>query len=176
MDARFKKRLWIGGGVIMASIFIASGAFYFLSGSITSKADKIVAQKTSARNNANAIANFATLATALPEATKYETAIQKLLPDQSGLISFNTWIGQIAQKYGVIATVAYQGDPTPATASVPGSANFTMTAQGPEGSIVSFLDYLSSQAQGFILTFNTFDFTNDQSQEGIIAQGTIYFR
>ena len=176
MNDRFKKYLWIGTGVILGSIVIASVAFYFLSNEITAQADSIVVERTAAQNEASAIAGFAALETQAPKAMQYDAAIQKLLPDQSGLITFNTWVTQIAKKYNVIATVAYQGDPTLPAGPVPGSAAFTMTAQGPENSMVPFIDYLSSQAVGFPLSFESFDFTNNRTQENFTGQGTLYFR
>jgi hypothetical protein len=157
-------------------VILAIVAFWFLLGSITAQADRVISQKNATQEGTNAIASFAVLKAAAPQAAQYEAAMQTLLPDQSGLITFNSWVNQAAKKYSVTATVAYQGDPVPATAGIPGTANFTMTAQGPENSIAPFMDYLSSQASGFILLFGSFDFTNNQAQESVIAQGTLYFR
>jgi len=162
--------------VIVGSVILAAVGFWLLSGSITAEADRVVAQKVAAQETTNAVANFAVLKAAAPQAAQYGVAIQKLMSDQSGLITFSSWVNQAANKYNVTATVAYQGDPVPSSAGVPGTANFTMTAQGPENSITPFVNYLSSQAAGFMLSFGSFDFTNDQDQENIIAQGTLYFR
>lgn len=176
MNSNFKKRLWIGVGVIFGSMVIAFGAFYFLSDGLHVQADSVVAEKVAAQRAAAAIANFAALKTDAPQAAKYEAVMQKLLPDRSGLITFNTWVNQIAKRYGVAATVAYQGDPTLPVGAVPGSAAFTMTVQGPENSIVPFVNYITARAAGFPLSFGSFDFTDDRTQENLIAQGTLYFR
>jgi hypothetical protein len=176
MNDRFKKYLRIGIGVILGSMVIALVAFYFLAQNLRAQADDIVAKKTTAKSEANAVADFAALESDAPQAMQYDAAIQKLLPTQSGLIAFNTWVSQIATKYGVIATAAYQGDPTLPTGAVPGSASFTMTAQGPENSIAPFIDYLSAHAVGFLLSFGSFNFTNNKTQENFTGQGTLYFR
>jgi hypothetical protein len=176
MNDSFKKHLQIGLGVIFGSIVIASIAFYFLSKGLEAQADSLVVEKTAVKNEANALANFAALESDAPKAMQYDAAIQKLVPDQLGLITFNTWVSQIAKEYDVIATVAYQGDPTLPVGVVPGSTAFTMTAQGPENSIVPFIDYISAQAVGFPFSFGSFDFTNDRTQENFTGQGTLYFR
>jgi hypothetical protein len=176
MNNSFKKHLWIGTGIIVGSMAVAFIAFYLFSGYLRTRADNIIAEKTAAKKEASAIADFAALKTDAPKAAQYDVAIQKLLPSQSGLITFNAWVSQIAKGYGVIATVAYQGDPTLPTGATPGSAAFTMTAQGPENSIVPFVDYLSSRAVGFPFSFGSFNFTNDRTQENFTGQGTLYFK
>ncbi len=176
MNDSFKKYLRIGIGVILGSIVITSVAFWYFSNGLRAEADSIIAKKTALKNEASALANYAALKSDAPKAAQYDAAIQKLLPDQSGLITFNTWVSQIARGYGVIATVAYQGDPTLPTGLVPGSVAFTMTAQGPENSIVPFLDYISVKAVGFPFSFGSFNFTNDRTQENFTGQGTLYFR
>jgi hypothetical protein len=176
MNDSFKKYLRIGVSVIFGSIAIASVAFWFFSNGIHAQADSIIAEKMTVKNEASAIANFATLESDAPKAAQYDAAIKKLVPDQLGLITFNTWVSQIAKEYGVIATVAYQGDPTLPVGVVPGSTAFTMTAQGPENSIVPFIDYISAQAVGFPFSFGSFNFTNDRAQENFTGQGTLYFR
>ena len=176
MNDSFKKYLRIGVGVILGSIAIASVAFWFFSGGLHVQADSIIAEKTAVKNEASAVANFAALESDAPKAAQYDLAIKKLVPDQSGLITFNAWISQIAKGYRVIATVAYQGDPTLPAGVVPGSAAFTMTAQGPENSIVPFINYISAQAVGFPFSFGSFNFTNDRAQENFTGQGILYFR
>lgn len=172
----YNGRIWLGVGVILVSIIAATIAFFYFSGAIGSQADQIAIVKLKASNDANALANLASLEGAAPQADQYDAAIHQLIPDQSGLISFNTWMGQVASQYQVNTSVAFTGDPTPSAGDTPGSATFSMTAQGPAGSIIPFLDYLTTHAPGFIVSFTSLDFTNTQSQESLSAQGVTYFR
>ncbi len=176
MNHNFKKRLWIGLSVTFGSIVAAAIGFYFLSNDLQTQATNVMVTRAAIQNRSNVVANFAALEADAPKAEQYAAAIQQLLPDQSGLIVFNSWVSQIAKNYNVAATVAFQGNPVPSSASSPGTIDFTMTAQGPEGSIGPFLTYLSSQASGFILSFSSFDFTNNKTAENLTAQGTVYFR
>lgn len=172
----YNRRLWLGMGVILVSIIAGAIALFYFSGAIASQADQIAMAKAKANNDANALANLASLEGAAPRAAQYDAAIQQLIPDQSGLISFNTWIGQVAARYQVNASVSFTGNPIPSTGNMPGSATFNMTAQGASGSIIPFLDYLTTQAPGFIVSFTSLDLTNTQTQGSLSAQGITYFR
>lgn len=163
-------------GIILASIVAATAAFSYFSGAIGDHVNKIVAAKQEADSEAASVADVASLQAAASQATQYDAAISTLIPDQSGLINFSTWVSQIAATYQVSVSVAYQGDPTPPSGNSPGTAVFTMTVQGPEGSVLPFIDYLSSEAPGFIVSFTSFNFANDQTQETFTAQGVTYFR
>jgi hypothetical protein len=176
MSADFKKRLWIRVGVIAGSIAIAIGAFWYFSGVITTQAAKVAMLKQEAANNASAEAQFAALESAAPKAARYAAAFQSLLPDQSSLINFNAWLVAAGQRYGVQVAGAFRGTPVPPAGNTPGTASFTITAQGPEGSLVPFLDYLTQNDPGFIVSFKSFDYTNDRTQENLTAQGVTYFQ
>ncbi len=172
----YNGRLWLGVAILFVSVVAAVIAFFYFSGAIGAQADQIAIAKLKASNDANALANLASLEGAAPQAAQYDAAIHQLIPDQSGLIAFNTWMGQVASQYQVNASVAFTGDPTPSVGSTPGSVTFNMTAQGPAGSIIPFLDYLTTRAPGFIVSFTSIDFTNTQTQESFTAQGVTYFR
>lgn len=176
MKSNFARRFWIGIGIILGSIIIAGGALYYFSGVMQKEANAIVASKAAKESEAGSLKTLALLEGQAPQAAQYEAAIKNLIPSQSGLITFSTWVAGVAGKHKVSATVAYQGTPTPPAGSTPGTAKFTMTAQGPEGSIAPFLRDLTTKEPGFIVSFSSFDFTNNQNQETIVAQGTVYFR
>ncbi len=176
MTADFKKRLWIRAGVIVGSIAIAIGAFWYFAGAIKAQATRVAAFKEDAASNANAAAQLAALERAAPQAANYAAALQNLLPDQSSLINFSAWLSAAATRYGVQAAAAFRGNPVPPAGTAPGTAAFTMTVQGPEGSIAPFLDYLTRNDPGFIVSFSSFDYTNNRTQENLTAQGTTYFR
>lgn len=176
MHDGFRRRFWIGVTIILLGIVGGIAAFSYFSGAIGAKADQISMAKMKTGSDANALANLASLEGDAPEAARYDAAIHQLIPDQSGLIGFNAWIGQVAAQYKVNASVSFRGDPVPPSGNAPGTAGFTLTAQGPEGSLIPFFDYLTTRATGFIVSFTSVDFTNDQSAESLTAQGITYFR
>ncbi len=176
MHDSFKVRFWIGTVVIVCSIVAAFVAFSYFSGAISAEADQIVMAKTKAGNDASSLSSLASLEAAAPQAAQYDAAIKQLIPDQSGLLTFSVWMAQVASRFQVNSTVSYQGTPVPPSGNMPGNAGFTLSAQGPEGSMIPFLDYLATQAPGFIVSFTSVDFTNDHTQETVTAQGVTYFR
>src|SRR5580698_7419156 len=139
MKNDFPKRFWIGMGIIIGSIALTGGAFYYLTGAIGVQASAVLSAKTNAQNDASEVGNLASLEGQAPIAAEYEAAFQKLLPDQQSLITFGSWVNQIGSKYGVSATVSFVGSSTPSSGGTPGSASFTMSAQGSEGSMAPFL-------------------------------------
>jgi hypothetical protein len=176
MKNDFTRRFWTGMGIIIGSIVLTGGAFYYLTGAMEQQATDVLTAKTNTENDASAVANLASLESQAPTAGQYEALFQKLLSNQQGLITFSSWVDQIGSKYGVAATVSFVGSSTPASAGAPGFVPFTMSAQGPEGSLPPFLDYLASKAPGFIVSFSSFDFTDDRSQQTLNAVGSVYFR
>jgi hypothetical protein len=96
------------------------------------------------------------------------------------LIGFTPWLDQVAKKYSVTVSTSLQGNPTLSNGTAPGSINFSLSAQGPTGGVVNFLNDIESQSSGFLLTITSLDYTNDLSggvsAEKINAQGTLFFR
>ncbi len=176
MNGGFKKSFLISAGVIGVSIIAAVAAFYYFAGVMDAQAGAVVNAKVQAERSANTVGALALLESQVPQAEQYSQAIQKLLPDQAGLITFGSWVNAIASRYHVTASVTFQGDPIPSTGAVPGNTNFTMVVEGPEGSIVPFLDDLTLHEPGFLVSFGSFDFANSGQQENLTAQGVLYFR
>ena len=176
MNRGFKKSLWISVGVIGASVIAAAGACYYFAGVIGAQADAVVNAKTQAEQSADTVGALALLESQAPQAEQYSQAIQNLIPDQAGLITFNSWVNGIAAKYHMTATVTFQGNPTPSAGVTPGSANFTLVAEGPAGETAPFLDDLTTQEPGFLVSLSSFDFAESGQQENLTAQGVLYFR
>jgi hypothetical protein len=173
---RFTRQLWISFGIIVGGIAIAIGILTFFSGQISSEADAIVSDRATVRSNADAVANLAQLESGAPQAAQYQEAIDQLLPDQYGLVTFIQWFAQSGNKYGVTANAAFQGTVTPSAGTTPGTAQFSFSAQGSPSAVAAFLDGVSAKSSGFLLTLTSFDVTGGGSNENITGQGTLFFR
>jgi predicted PurR-regulated permease PerM len=173
---RFVKRLWISFGVIVASIAIAAGVLYFLSGSLDSEAKAIVADRTMAEQETNSVAQLANLEQQAPQAEQYQEAIDQLLPDQYSLLNFGEWFAQLGQQYGVTATASLQGSINPSQGSTPGNATFAFVVQGPLSDMTTFLDVASSKSSGFLFTLTSFSVTGSGTSYQITGQGTVFSR
>jgi hypothetical protein len=177
MNAAFNRQLWISLGIIFGSIIVASITIYIFSGNITSAANKIILQRTLVEQQTDALANLAKLKADAPQAERYQVAINQLLPKQYGLVGFREWLDQRSRVHSVSANFSFQGDPTLAGDTTPGSAGFTLSVQASSiSTLVSFLKDLESQAPGFLLALNTFDLTNDGSNVGLNGRGALFFQ
>jgi hypothetical protein len=180
MKNSFTKKVWISLGVIILSIIIASVALYYFSNDLAAQASKVITDRQAVSAQSDQLGSLAQLESDAPKAAGYVIAMNQLMPDQYGLVGFGPWLNQVAKKYAVTVSYAFQGQPALSNGATPGSIDFSLTAQGSSGSVVSFLNNIESQSPGFILTFSSFDYTNDSSAgpaaETVKAQGTLFTR
>lgn len=166
--------------MISASIIITSVALYYFSNDIAAQAGKVLLDKEAVSEQSDQLGSLAQLESDAPKAAGYAIAMNQLMPDQYGLVGFGPWLNQIAKKYNVIASYSFQGQPTLSTSAAPGSIDFSLSAQGSTGDVVSFLNDIESQSPGFLLTLNSFDYMNDLSDgsaaETVKAQGILFTR
>jgi hypothetical protein len=179
MKDNFKKKAWISLGIIIGSIILASAAFYYFSSNLSVQANKITLVRQAASNNNNALNSLALLKGDESKAEIYTAEMNQLLPDQYGIVNFNSWLVKAGASYGVSVSSAFVGSGNPsvqATASTPGTINFSLSVQGPVGDTTKFIMYLESESTGYLLTLTSFDYTSDVSGEKVNAQGILFFR
>jgi hypothetical protein len=173
---RFVRQLWISFGIIAGSIAIAAGLLAFFSGDISAQADAIVSDRATVQSKTDALANLAQLEAEAPQAAQYQSAIDQLLPDQYGLVTFTQWIAQLGTKYDVTTNAAFQGSVVPSAGTTPGTAQFSFSVEGPPENIAAFLDGMNTKSTGFLVTLTSFDVTGGGSNETLTGQGTLFFR
>jgi Tfp pilus assembly protein PilO len=173
---RFARQLWISFGIIVGSIAIAAGMLAFFSGNIFAQADAIVSDRATVRSKTDALANLAQLESEAPQAAQYQSAIDQLLPDQYGLVTFTQWIAQLGTKYDVTTSAAFQGSIVPSAGNTPGTAQFSFSIEGSPENIAAFLDGMNTKSTGFLVTLTSFDMTGSGSNENMTGQGTLSFR
>ncbi len=173
----FAKQLWISFGIVLGSIAAAAVALYLFSGKISAAADAIVTDRAMVQDNTDAVANLAQLEGQAPQAAQYEAALDQLLPDQYGLVSFPQWLAQVGAKYGVTTSASFQGSATPPSGATPGTVQFSFTAIGAPTSIVAFLHDMNARPSGFLLSLTSFTMTGaGGASEQMTGQGTLFFR
>jgi len=172
----FTRQLWISFGIILGSIVIAAGILAFLSGNISTQADAIVSDRATVQTKTDALANLAQLKAEAPQAVQYQSAIDQLLPDQYGLVTFTQWIAQLGARYNVATNALFQGSVVPSAGSTPGNTQFSFSAQGSPQNIAAFLDGMNSKSIGFLVTLTSFNVAGSGSNENITGQGTLFFR
>lgn len=173
---RFARQLWLSFGIIVGSIAAAMVVLYFLSGNILAQADMIVNGRATVRNKADAVATLAQLGSEASQAAQYQSAIDQLLPDQYGLVTFTQWVVQLGTKYDVTANAAFQGSVVPSAGTTPGTAEFSFSVEGSPNNVAAFLDGMSKSATGFLVTLTSFNVANNGPNEDVTGRGTLFFR
>jgi hypothetical protein len=173
---RFARQSWISFWIIVGSIAIAAGTLVLFSKDISAKADAIVSDRATVQSKTDALANLAQFESEAPQAAQYQLAINQLLPDQYGLVTFTEWIAQLGAKYNVTTNAAFQGSVVPSAETTPGTAAFSFSAAGSPGNIAAFLDGMSAKSTGFLVTLTSFNVTGSGSNENVTGQGTLFFR
>jgi len=173
---RFVRQMWIGLGIIVASIALAAGAIFYYANDLSAQADGIVNDRTAMQRQTDSVTDLANLEHSVPQAAQYQVAMDRLLPDQYGLVTFGQWVSQLGQKHNVNANAQFQGAVTAPTGITLGNAGFSFDAEGSPADLASFLDEMTLKSSGFLLTLGSFDFTSNGTDSKVTGQGTVFFR
>lgn len=173
---RFIRQWWISAGIIVASIAIAAGILYFFSEKLSAEANAIVTDREMLQEKTDAVAELAQLEADAPPAARYQAAIDQLLPNQYGLVTFTQWLGQLGTKYNVTANAAFQGSVVPSSGTTAGAAQFSFSAEGSPSDVAAFLDDMNARSSGFIISLASFDVVNNGANETVTGQGTVFSR
>lgn len=176
MKDSFNRYLWISFGVILGAFIIVAIAFYFLIGDITSRSKTISSDRALIAKQNDSLATFAEIKQDSAQAAVYKTAMDKLLPTQNELINFAQWLQSTAGADNITADFSFTANTVPATQNSPGTVGFSLTADGRSNDIVSFLKELELQAPNFLLSFNSFNLTQNGDDTKIVTGGNIFFR
>jgi len=173
---QFVKQLWISSGIILASVVILAAAIYYCIGDLSAQAGMIVDDRAALQNRTDAVADLARLKAGAPPAAQYQSAIDQLLPDQYGLVTFGSWLARVGNQYSVTTNATFQDSFVPPQGTSAGTAGFSFDAEGSPSNLIAFLDEIDTKSSGFLLTITSFDFTSDGTNAKVTGQGTIFFQ
>ncbi len=174
MERTFSKQLWISLGIIIASIIATTVAFYYFSGEIEARVASILRARSDITAQNMSLSLIASLKSNTPQATKYQTAINHLLPTPDNLINFPGMVDTIARSYGLNDKVVFTGDPVPAAAAVPGYAQFTLEADGADVDLRSFLRDIELKTSQFVIEVKSFNFTGSGPASRLSLIGRVF--
>lgn len=172
----FKRRFWIGVGIIAASMVIFAATAFFVGGDIGAAANAITTARSRAAEQSAMITAYTGLKADAATAATYQTAMDKLLSSQDNLIGFPSQINNIAHNDGVDLTFTFNGNPTLSTGGSPGSIGFTMNAIGSLSNIITFIGDVESNAPIMLSRIDTFDLTQGGSNYALAATGRVFFK
>ncbi len=173
----FKRQLWLGFGIIWGGVAVAAVALYFLSGSLSAHATKIVTDKALLARQTAVIGALASLKRDAAKSVTYKIAFNKLLPTHDELIGFSQWLNTIGRAHSVSPTISFRGGNIAATDAAPGSDGFFLNVTGGAADLVAFLDDLELRAPGFLLAIDSFNLAN-RGSDGyqLSVQGRLFSR
>lgn len=175
--SRFLKQIGISFGIIVVCIAAAAAGIYYFVNDLSTQADAIINDRAMIQQQTNSVAELATLQHDLPLATQYQSAMDQLLPDPFGLVTFGQWFSQVGQKYNVTANAELNGAPPVAgQGSTPGTAGFSFDVEGSPSDVVAFLQGASTKSSGFIFSIASFDYTYDGTNARVAGAGTLFSR
>jgi Tfp pilus assembly protein PilO len=176
VSEHFERKLWIGFGIIVASIIIAGGASYYFAGDLSANAAAIVSARGALDEQNASIANLAGLKQQAAQAAQYQTAMNHLLPDQYGLVIFTQWFAGQGTQHSVSASANFQGVAIPSNVTLAGAAPFTFSATGSLANLASFMDAISARSSDFLIAVNSFNVTTVDGGYSITGDGVVFSR
>lgn len=172
---QFSRHLWISSSILLGSVIIAAVALQFVAGKMSADAAAIVADRAAVVSQNNLLSELTAFGSDAPRAAQYEAAMNQLLPDQYGLVTFPQWLSQLGSKYNVTTDAAFQGSVNLPAGGTAGTAQFSFSAVGSPQNLAAFLAAMHASS-GFLVELTSFGVTNNGSSDNMTGQGTLFFR
>ena len=176
MATTLKRHLIISFSVIIVSVIIATCVLYILSDNIAAQVTKVQADRALVSEQTDALDVLSDLTEQAPQAAAYQSAIDQLLPDQDGLLTFQEWLANIASSHQVSANATFAGNPSLANGSQAGQSNFSLEVDGSVDNIIAFLDDIEAKSPGFLVQLSSFNLVTSNGSYKFTAPGVVFFR
>ena len=105
----FKRRAWVGIGIIAGSMIIFGIGFYVLTGDISQQAALVTQSHDAVASQSALINSYSNLKKNAPAAATYQVAMDRLLAAQDDLIAFPSQVDGIARNDGVESDLFFCG-------------------------------------------------------------------
>jgi hypothetical protein len=175
MDS-FKKQLWISLGIIITSIVVALIVVYLFISDISSKTSQVLLYRSGIALESANLGNAAQLKKDAAQAALYQTAIQKLLPNQDGLINFPQMVDSIARSYNLNDQVSFTNDSIAPSPSAVGSIGFSIEVDGKASDCVAFLQNIELKSDQFVIRVDNFEFSGGDAKSRLVVGGKVFFQ
>ena len=126
--------------VILGFVVFMTTMLTFLGKEIKDQTDVITTNRAKINTR---IVSLAQLAELREDATKIQVpliALESLLPTRDELISFPTYVRNLATEHGVSSSFSFSGSETPATPESAGNTRFGLEIIGPYQNIIDFIE------------------------------------
>lgn len=176
VDLQLKKRIAQASGIILGSLALFVGLFWWLATDIRAQTQKITELRAGIYQNQKVKELLPTLQKNAQTAQKYTDSLQKFFPHQNELLLVSSWFAQQARIAQIDFDFAFTQNQTNPTPTKPGNVGFTMKATGSVQNIAQFLKTIEYQAPRFAFTLQNINITQQaENTYRLTTQGTLFF-
>jgi hypothetical protein len=177
MDRQFRKKMWLGIGIIISSFAIFGALIFWLAGKIESDAAKAAASQTTVVNYNRALAILVELKGKESEIESYRKRLNALLPTKNDLIEFPKFLEERSRIHQVSINFSFKGgDAVEPQENRPGSVAFSLDVTGTLERLKSFFRELESGSAKFVSALDSLDVNLSGDEYRVTAQGRAFFK
>ncbi len=163
--------------ILFGGMLVITAGLYGISQDIASKASTIMTDRALIGDRSRALESLAGLKKDLPQAKRYQAAIDKILVAQDQLINFGRWLDGLARLRQVTISSAFDGTEIQPQDGALGSIGFTIDASGALPNLLDVLRDVELRSPRFLVDIIGFDLTRvSGSDYGVTAHGRVYFK
>lgn len=171
------KEIRLSLAIIVGSLVVFWGVFYFFQMKTNALADEIVQRRSIIKEHSTLGEVLASLKSDAQVAEGYEAAIDVLIPPKDKLfVGLSSWLQSQERLFGVSVRFSFQGNESDPTETDLGVVGFSMTVNGQLGDVVRFLRSVETQADQFLLRFNSIDVARDINSYRVSVGGDVFFK
>lgn len=176
MADNFRRHVLVNAGIIVGSFALFAGAFYFMSQSLSAKADQILDDRATIARRSVEIDSLVKLKADAVTVGGLQAKMDALLPSQDELIGFPKFINDTARSHSLSLTFDFQGTASEPGASSPGQVAFVAVTEGSVRNIAAFLNYLERDTTRFAVNIQSLDFSGGGASSRVNLEGTVFFK
>ncbi len=162
--------------MIIASIAMFWGAFYWLDHDLKKQTAAITEARYSIRRNAGLLETLANLKNLLPRVKLYEGKLNNLIHTRDELIDFPRYLEDLARRHNLAMNFSFQGVAAPAEAEQAGSQNFSLDISGSYDALERFLKELELTSVRYVAQLDNLDVSRQSEGYRILTRGRVFFR
>ena len=166
----------VSAGVIVGSASLFLAGLLVTSGRIAAKAEKISQTRLAAQQRTEAIELLAGLKQGSREVEDYAQRLNQLLPAETNLLSFSSYLKELARVNEVELTGFQFGSKVAPLPDAPGRAGFALAVSGDYKRLRIFIDQLENKSAKFLVGLTNLDTSRAGENYNMSVQGYAYFK
>jgi hypothetical protein len=172
----FVRRLATDLAVLAGIAIVCVVALQFILADAAAQADAIVKYRTETAQISGDLSALVDLQRDSGASAPYAAAVNRLLPQEDGLIGFPQEAQALAASYSLSAQAMLTGNPTAPTGGAPGFVPFSLIASGSADNFLPFLHALQAQSALFLVALDSVDVQFSASGNQLSITGKVFFQ